>query len=96
MFIAPLKSKERGKIQNMDISKTSDHIQIRIKMPNSSQEPQASSKAPNKDLMDMNILGTFKIKIENQKSEHVCIKDHWSYPNKDQDNQPKSESSSIP
>ena len=37
----------------MGISNTSDHIQIIIKMPNSSQEPPASSEAPNEDLKDM-------------------------------------------
>ena len=31
------------KIQFMDVSKTSDHIQIKIKMPNPSQDPPASS-----------------------------------------------------
>ena len=35
-------------IRNMGISKTNDHIQIKIKMPNPSQEPSASSNAPNK------------------------------------------------
>ena len=48
----------------MDISKTSDYIQIKIKMPNPSQEPPVSSKAPNQDLKDMYVLCTFKIKIE--------------------------------
>ena len=33
----------------MDVSKISDHIKIKIKMANPSQEPPASSKAPNKD-----------------------------------------------
>ena len=33
------------KIKKMDVSKTSDHIQINIKMPNPSQEPSASSEA---------------------------------------------------
>ena len=50
----------------MDISKTSDHIQIKFKMPNPIQEPPASSKAPNEDLKDMDVLCTFKIEIENQ------------------------------
>ena len=48
----------------MGVSKTSDHIQIKIKMPNPSQEPPASSKAQNEDLKDMDVLCTFKIKIE--------------------------------
>ena len=50
----------------MGVSKTSDHIQIKIKMPNPSQEPPASSKAPNEDLKDMDVLCTFKFKIENK------------------------------
>ena len=47
----------------MGASKTSNHIQIKIKMPNPSQEPQVSSKAPNEDLMDMDVLCTFKTKM---------------------------------
>ena len=48
------------------IKMTSDHIQIKIKMPNPSQEPPASSKAPNQDLKYMYVLCTFEIKIESQ------------------------------
>ena len=47
----------------MGISNTIDHIQIKIKMTNPSQEPQASSKASNQDFKDMDVLYTFKIKI---------------------------------
>ena len=36
------------------------------KMPNPSQEPPASSKAPNEDLKDMDVLCTFRIRIESQ------------------------------
>ena len=50
----------------MGISKTSDHIQIKIKMPNPSQKSPASSKAPNEDLKGMDVLCTLKIKIEIQ------------------------------
>ena len=64
-----------AKIWIMATSKTSDHIQIKVKMPNPSQEPPASSKAPNEDLKDMNVLCTFKIKIESQNSDHRYIKD---------------------
>ena len=64
----------------MGVPKTSDHIQINIRMPNPSQEPPASSKAPNQDLKDMDILCIFKIKIYSQNLEHRCIKDQW--PNK--------------
>ena len=39
----------------MGVSKASDHIQIKIKMPNSSQEPAVSSKTQNQDLNDIEI-----------------------------------------
>ena len=48
----------------MGISRTSDHIQIKIKMPNPSQEPPVSSQAPNEDLKDLDVLCAFKIKIQ--------------------------------
>ena len=60
----------------MGISKTSDHIQIKINMPSLHQEPSASSKMPNQDYKDMDGLCIFKIKIETQNLEHGCIKDH--------------------
>ena len=59
----------------MVVSKTSYHIQIKIKMLNPSQETPASSEAPNEDLKDMDVLGTFIIKIESQNLDHGCIKD---------------------
>ena len=40
----------RAKIQILGVSKISDHIEIKIKMPNPSQEPLPSFKAPNQDL----------------------------------------------
>ena len=43
-----------------DPSKVHDHIQIKIKMSNPSQEPPASSKAQNQDLKDMDVLCIFK------------------------------------
>ena len=43
---------------------TSNNIQIKIKVPNPSQNPIASSKAPNEDLKNMGVLFTFKNKIE--------------------------------
>ena len=59
----------------MCVSKTSDHNKIKIKMPKPSQEPPASSKAPDEDLKYMDVICTFKIKIENQKFEYGHIKD---------------------
>ena len=52
-----------------------DHIQTKIKMQNPSQESPAPIKAPNQDLKDMDVLCTFKVKIESQNSKHGCIKD---------------------
>ena len=57
----------------MGISKTNDHIHIKIKMPNSSQEPPASSKAQNEDLKDVDVLFTFKIKIKSQKLDIIFL-----------------------
>ena len=51
--------------------------QNQIKMPNPSQEPPASYKAPNEDLRDMDVLCAFKIKIESQNLDHGCNKDQW-------------------
>ena len=79
----------------MGVSKTSEHIQIKIKMANPSQEPPVSSKAPNEDLKDMDVLCTFEIKVESQNSDHGCIKDQQPYTIQDQDGKPQSGSSSI-
>ena len=64
MFFALSKSRWRAKIRNMVLPRTIDIIQIKIKLPNPSQEPSASSKATNEDLKDMDVLCTLKIKIE--------------------------------
>ena len=74
----------------MGISKTNNFIQIKIIMPNPSQEPPASFKTPNKDLKDLDVLCTFKIKIESKNLEQGRIN-----PNKDQDAKPQSGTSSI-
>ena len=69
------KIKKEGKIWIIGIYKTSNHIYIKIKMPNPNQEPPASSKAPNQDLSGIYVLSTFKIKIENRNLDILCIKD---------------------
>ena len=66
---------KRAKNWNMGVLKTSDHIQIKINIPNSSQEPPASFKVLNEDLKGMDVLCTFQIKIESQNLDHGCIKD---------------------
>ena len=75
IFFAPSKSRERAKIWIVVVSKTSDHIQIKIKMPNPSQQPPVSSKAPNEDLKDMDDPCALKIKIKSQYLDCGCIKD---------------------
>ena len=77
----------------MVVSKTSNHIQIKI--PNPSQKPEAYSKTPNKDLKDMDVLCNFKIKIESQNLEYGCIKDQQPYPNQEQVANLKSRTPSI-
>ena len=79
----------------MGVTKTNEHIQIKIKMPNPSQEPPASSKAPNQDINDMVVLCTFKIEIESKNWKPGCTKDQKPYPNPDQDAKPQSGTFSI-
>ena len=67
--------KERAEILNIGVIKTSYNIQVKTKMLNLSQKPLALTKAPNKDLKDMDVLFTFQIKVESQNSEYVCTKD---------------------
>ena len=43
----------------------------------------------------MDVLCTFKIKIESQNSDHRPIKDQWPYLNQDQDAKPQSGTSRI-
>ena len=75
MFFAPLKSRKRAKIWNIGVWKTIDHIQIKIKVQNPSQEPPAFSKVQNQDFKDMDVLCTFKIKIESLILDYRYIKD---------------------
>ena len=62
--LCTFKIKIESKILIIGVSKTIDHIQIKIKRPNTSQVPPVSSKAPNEDLKHMDVLCTFKIEIE--------------------------------
>ena len=79
----------------MGVSKTNDHNQIKIKRPSLNQDLPASSKAPNEDLRDMDVLCTFKIKIEIQNLENKFPNNLWPYPNHDQDVKPQWGTSSI-
>ena len=79
----------------MGISETNDHIQMKIKMLNPSQEPPTPSNPKNEDLKDMDVPCTFKIKIESQNLKQGFIKEQWPYPNEDQDAKPKLGPSSL-
>ena len=48
-------------------------------MPNPIQKPPESSKAPNEDLKDIDVLCTLKIKLESGNLDHGYIKDHLPY-----------------
>ena len=65
--------------------------------PNHDQDakPQTRTKAQNQDLKDMDVLCTFKNKIESQTLEYGCTKDQWPYLNHDQHSKPPPESSRI-
>ena len=54
----------------MVLSKASYIIKINIQMQNTIQEPQASFKTLIQDWEGMDVLYTFKIKIESQNSEY--------------------------
>ena len=71
----PSKPGSSAEIRHMGLSKTSDHIQIKIKIPNASQEPPTSSEARNQALKELNVLYTFNITMESQNLEQGCIKD---------------------
>ena len=73
--LCTLKIDTERQIWIMGMSKTSEHIPIKIKMQNPSREHPAFSKASNEDLKDIDVLCTFKIKIESQNLDHGCIKD---------------------
>ena len=64
-------------------------------MPNPSHEPPMPSKAPDEDLKDMDVLCTFKIKIESQNLDQKCTKDHCPYPSQDPNAKPQSGTLSI-
>ena len=59
----------------MSESKTIHFIQIKIQMQNPSQQPPTSSKFPNRDIKDMDVLCTFKINKDILNLAHGYIKD---------------------
>ena len=75
----------------MGVSKTCDHTHIKIKMSNPNKESPGPTKALDQDLKDMDVLCTFKIKIESHSLKKGSIKDQWPYPNQDQMLNPSKE-----
>ena len=71
----------RAMIWIIGVSKTSDPIQNKIKIPNSSQEPPASSKALYQDLKEVEVLWTFQIHLESKNFYQWCIKVRELYQN---------------
>ena len=63
-------------------------------MSNPIQKSQVFPKAPNRDLKDMDILFTFKIKIESHNLAQGCIKDQCPCPNQVEDAKSQSGTSS--
>ena len=93
--LCTFKMKIKSQIWIMVPSKTIDHIPIKIKISNRSQEPPASSKAQSQEFRDMEVHVTFKIQIEKQNSEHGYRKDQCQYPNQDQDAKTQLRMSSV-
>ena len=83
--------------QNLDHECLKDHWPH----PNQEQDPKPKSEissilqSPNEDLKDMDVLCTFKIKIESQNSDHGYIKNRWPYPYQDQETKANSGTSST-
>ena len=70
---------DRVEIQNMAVALTSDNIQIKMNMSNI-QKVLASSKAQNYKLKDMDVLCSFKIKIESQNLASNCgLRYAWKF-----------------
>ena len=81
IFFAPSTQGQRAKIGNMGVSQTRNYFQIKMP-PNPSQKHPVSSKAPNHDLKDNDILCPIQIKIESKlwnmgiskTNEHIQIR----------------------
>ena len=60
-------------IHVMVVLKTTEQIEIRIKIPKQSQYP-IILQSPKQSLKDIDVLFYFKRKIEGKNLEHLCIK----------------------
>ena len=81
VLITHSKSRQRVKFQKIGVSTTCNHIQIKNKIPKHSQKPPLQTKSPNKELKDIDILCTLKIKMTIQNFDHGSIKDQLPYQN---------------
>ena len=79
----------------MSVSRTSDHIQIKVKMPNPSKELQHPPMPKMGGLKGQGCSLLLQTMIESQNMEYGRIKDKWLYPNQDQDAKPQSRTYSI-
>ena len=67
----------------------------RYQTPFRNLQHPASSKSPNPDSKDTDVLCTFKTKIESQNSAYRWTIDQWSYQNQYQDAKPQSGTSRV-
>ena len=65
----------------MGVSKTFDHIQIKIKISNPSQESPASSNAQNQDIKDMDMFAPSKSR-QRAKTQNMATIGNIYYPPK--------------
>ena len=63
----------KTQILNKDSQDPNKLTKIKVKIPNSDQEPPASSTAPNQGNKDMRVLCAFKLNIENPYFEQTFI-----------------------
>ena len=91
MSFGPSKLRKRAKTQTMGVSKTRDHIQIKITIPN----PYNVFQCPKVGLNGLECSLHLQYQDREPKSDHGCIKDHWPYPNDNKDAKPQSGPSSI-
>ena len=68
-FFAPSHSTSKTQLSNKDSEDFNKLTKIQVKIPNSNQEPPASSAASIEGNKEMRVLCTFKFNIENPNSE---------------------------
>ena len=89
-----LQNQDGAKIQNMGVLNISDHIRIKIKIPNPSQESPVSSQPKIRTERTWMFSASSKSRYI-QNSVHGCTKVQWPYKIQDQGAKPESGTSSI-